>query len=285
MKERERYFKQVMDTAKKTNTHEQKTANYFFNKKDNSINPYANSIYPFTKRYILPGQENELNLHGYRSDNFLTNHNGKHILFSGCSNTYGFGLNQEEMWSKILYDKINKNIKCSGYFNLSMPGAGIQLIISNLFRYFKEFGNPDYIFLNLPEHTRFMAYVKELKSYTKISFETKDVELEKFFSIINYQYYLMLEQYCKTNNIKLYSTSWIVGHPKDSEDKDFFSSFETFYFINPNKMFEEVVNDEKKYNLEYYYYARDNSHKGPGYNIWTANFVYDIYKKNNEEKF
>lgn len=283
MTENEDFFKQINNTAKTTNTHEKKTAGYFFNKKDTHIDPYKQNIHPFVHRYLPLEQENELNTTGYRSDNFLTNHDGKHILFSGCSNTFGFGLNKEEMWSKILYDKINKDIKCSGYFNLSAPGGGIQIIISNLFKYFKEFGNPDYIFLNLPEHVRFMAYIKELKSYTKITFETKDVELEQFFSIINYQYYLMLEQYCRANNIKLYSTSWIVGNPKN-ETKDFFSSFETFYFVDPKKMLEDVLKDEKKYNLEYYFYARDKAHKGAGYNIWLANFVYDIYKKNNGEK-
>lgn len=278
------FFKQINDVAKNTNTTKQRTVNYSFNKNDNYQNPYANSIYPFIKQYLTPVQKKESNLHGYRSNNFLTKHDGKHVLFSGCSNTFGFGLNQDETWSKILYDKINKDVKCSGYFNLSIPGGGIQLIISNLFRYFKEFGNPDYLFLNLPEHGRFMGYIEDLQSYTKVTFEIKDVELEKFFSIINYQYYLMLEQYCKTNNIKLYSTSWIVGNPINLENKDFFSSFETFYFIDPKEMLKDVVKNEKKHNLEYYFYARDNNHKGAGYHIWLANFVHDIYKNSNEEK-
>lgn len=284
----EDFFKEINKTAKDTNTYEQKTLSYFFNKKDNCINPYEDNVYPFSHKYLPPEQYNELNLHNYRSDNFLTNHDGNHILFSGCSNTFGFGLNKEEMWSKIVYDKINKNIKCSGYFNLSTPGGGIQLIISNLFRYFKEFGHPNYIFLNLPEHERFIGYMAKSNSYTKINFSGKnlDLESEQFFSIINYQYYFMLEQYCKTNNIKLYSSSWIIGDNRANTKKksDFFSSFKTFYYADPLKMLEDVTNDEKKYNLEYYFYARDKSHKGAGYNIWLANFMYDIYKKDNEKK-
>ena len=277
------FFKLIHNTAKETNTHEEKILKYFFNKKDIYLNPHSDNVYPPINKYLLPEQQNEINDYGYRSDNFIKEHNGKHILFSGCSNTFGFGLNQDETWSKMLYDKISKNIKCSGYFNLAFSGGGIQMIISNLFRYFKHFGNPDYIFLNLPEHKRFMGYIPESKSYTKITIKPVDIALEQIFCIINYQYYLMLEQYCSSNNIKLYSTSWIVGNDLTNENPDFFSSFKTFYFVDPKKMFDDVVKDEKKYNLDYYYYARDDDHKGVGYHIWLANFVYDIYKKDNGE--
>lgn len=285
MMSNEEFFKKIHNTAKETNTHEEKILNYFFNKKDIIVNPYNDEMHPSLHKYLLPEQQNEINDYGYRSDNFIKEHNGKHILFSGCSNTFGFGLNQNETWSKILYDIINKDIRCSGYFNLAFPGGGIQMIISNLFRYFKHFGNPNYIFLNLPEHVRFMGYMKESKSYTKITIKPGDVELEQIFSIINYQYYLMLEQYCRANNIKLYSTSWAIGNPLKTENQDFFSSFKTFYFVDPKKMLDDIVKDEKKYNLDYYYYARDKSHKGAGYHIWLANFTYDIYKNDNGENF
>ena len=54
------------------------------------------------------GSEYKINSHGYRCDEFTTNHKGKHVLFSGCSNTYGVGLKKEEVWAYKVYNKINK---------------------------------------------------------------------------------------------------------------------------------------------------------------------------------
>lgn len=284
MIENKDFFKNINDRARETNIGKNKRLEYWLNPSDYSIEPYETNIFKsqdsrfFPKTYL-----NEFNDYGYRSDQFSKSHDGKHILFAGCSQTFGFALMQEEMWSRILYEKINETTKCSGYFNLSVSGSGIQFIISNIFKYFKNFGNPDYIFLNLPDNLRFIGYISETDTYNKITFKTKDIEVQRFFSLINYHYYLMLEEYCNTNKIKLYSVTWNVDEPKYYNTNDLFNNFKTFIHIDSKKMHSDIVNDEHKYDSQYYYYARDNAHDGFGYNIWLANFLYDAYIKDIKE--
>jgi hypothetical protein len=282
MTENEKFFKNINNDAQKTNISKKKYITYRFNPKDYSLNVFDENVFnPKDFNYFPEEYSKEFNNYGYRSDNFVKEHKDFHILFSGCSQTFGFALNLDEMWSKILYDKISKNKKCDGYFNLSVSGTGIQFIISNLFKYFKNFGNPDCIFLNLSDNFRFISFLPEINGYGKITFDTKDSDIQKFLCLINYNYYLMLEQYCKTNKIQLYSVSWDTEAPKHYNTNEFFSNFKTFIPIDSKKMHEDIINDENKYKSNYYYYARDGVHDGAGYNIWLANFLYDKYLKDN----
>ena len=51
--------------------------------------------------------EYNLNEDYFRSDNFKKEHDGLHILFSGCSESEGVGANIEYAWTHILYKKIS----------------------------------------------------------------------------------------------------------------------------------------------------------------------------------
>jgi hypothetical protein len=86
--------------------------------------------------YCHRGSISDVNSLGFRSEEFKKVHKGKHILFSGCSNTYGSGLKLNEIWASRVYKNISEKEECSGFFNLSVPGAGINHICFNLFRYF-----------------------------------------------------------------------------------------------------------------------------------------------------
>ena len=101
----------------------------------------------------------------FRSDDFTNVHDGQHILFSGCSETEGAGANIEHAWSKILYDKISQKTKCSGFFNLARSGWGYSRIISNCLTYFKKYGNPDILFILLPNSGRNFRYNMEEGSW------------------------------------------------------------------------------------------------------------------------
>lgn len=48
---------------------------------------------------------------GFRSDEFIKNHNGKHILFAGCSETEGTGGNLESNWPYMVYSELCKKKK------------------------------------------------------------------------------------------------------------------------------------------------------------------------------
>ena len=209
--------------------------------------------------------ENDLNNFGFRSDNFKKDHNGTHVLFNGCSNTFGVGLNKNEMWSTIVNDKIINN---SGYFNLSIPGTSILNQIVNFFKYFNNYGNPDIIFFNMPDLIRFYSIKNDV--YCDANYNDESLPILK---LLAYQYYVMLEQYCISHNIKLYSFSW------HEETESFMSLFfnSTFYNINNKNIAEKLEKYKNKDNEKYLITARDNTHFGIGFNLYWADFIYDKY--------
>lgn len=211
--------------------------------------------------------EDELNDFNFRSDNFKDIHKNLHILFTGCSNTWGFALYKEEMWSKILYDKIKNLNNVSGYFNLSVPGTSILSQIVNLFKYFNKYGNPDVIFFNMPDPLRFYSYENRL---IDSNYSEKSLPVLK---LLIYQNYLMLEQYCKSNNIKLFSFSW------HENTEDFMSKLfkKTYYSIDKKIITNYLYEYSNKTNNIYAIKARDGIHFGTGYNLYWANFMYEKY--------
>jgi hypothetical protein len=192
------------------------------------------------------GSEYKVNSYAFRCDEFTTNHKGKHVLFSGCSNTYGIGLKKEEVWAYKVYKKINETEGSSGYFNVGVGGNNIINSILNIFKYCKKFGNPDVIFINLTNELRFFNYDETKKQYRVTNYK---IFHDKYHiaKLINYNFYFMLEQYCKSNNIKLFSFSWnlydekILNKQKNNHayttlecTNDSFKNynFETFYHID-----------------------------------------------------
>lgn len=242
------------------------------------INVFSDNLF-FVKSKIPKIWENELNSFGYRSDEFIKKHNNKHFLFSGCSNTYGVGLSKDEMWSYRLYNKINEKEQSSGYFNLASGGTGIQYLVINLFNYFKKFGNPNVIFLNLPDQQRFIDYVNKEKQYKNIYYKTNNIESSYF---LNHYYYLILEHYCIVNNIKLYSISWSFDQDIGTNTLFKKSNFKTFYTIDYQEMINYISSEKEKYSYKYYDIARDKMHQGVGYNIYWSNFLYEKYLKDND---
>ena len=225
----------------------------------------------------------EINSNGYRCDDFVKDHNEKHIVFTGCSVTWGTGLEINETWSKKIYDLINKKNPCSGYFNLAIPGSSIVNQIFDLFKYFNEYGNPDCVFINMPDIFRFYSYVRDTNIINDSLYDTKSRELLK---LLAFQYYFMLHKYCETNNIKLFATSWygpegffkVEEEEKDKKFTDQFKIFNTFYEVDLDKLLGSVFDYKiKNPDDEYVEFARDNEHFGIGYHQYWANFLYNKY--------
>jgi hypothetical protein len=91
----------------------------------------------------------------FRSDDFKVDHDGVHILFSGCSNTEGIGAKKEDIWSYSLNSKFKNS---DGFFNLAKSGWGWEKIIFNFMTYIKKYGKPDYYFILLPNIGRFFDW-------------------------------------------------------------------------------------------------------------------------------
>jgi hypothetical protein len=220
-------------------------------------------------------KKEEFNSLGFRSDEFIKNHDGEHILFSGCSVTYGVGLEEEKIWSKILYEKINKEKKLSGYFNLSIPGTSFFDQTFNIFKYFKEYGNPKHLFINIPEAMRF--YLNDNEVIYNALFDESEYKL---LSILGYQYYLMLDSYCKTNKINLYCFSNANEEYKLSFDLTLSENFDTYYAnIQKDKWDATFEYHENNPEDEYWMKAKDNKHHGTGAHFYWANWMYKKYKE------
>jgi hypothetical protein len=255
------------------------TRNFSFNLKNDEIffekiprskvSEYSNWPEKFKKENECVPLE-EINFLGFRSDNFIKTHKGLHILFTGCSETWGYSLLKKEMWSNILYKKIHNKEECSGYFNLSIAGTSILGQVTNMFKYFSEYGNPDIIFFNMPDLTRFYSYEDRL-----IDSEYNDESIP-VLGLLVYQYYLMLEQYCNSNNIKLYSFSW----SKNTENQLSDNFKKTFYKINEDNLLSFVYEHKKENKSQYAIYARDGLHFGTGFNEYWANFMHKKYLNN-----
>lgn len=240
-----------------------------------------------TQKEKEDGSEYKINSYGFRSDEFIDNHIGKHILFSGCSHTYGTGLKKEEVWAYNVYNKIKNIHDCSGYFNLGQGGSSISNCIINIFKYCKKFKNPDIIFINLPQHSRFFDFDKTTFQY-RMTNHTKFNDMCYIAKLINYNYYLMLEQYCESNGIKLFSFScdtYIKNTLNKNTDNtleitnNLFKkyNFKTFYAINENDMLNDLFLLKQKNNNIFFDIARDNQHRGTGQHLYWANFIYNKY--------
>jgi hypothetical protein len=162
-----------------------KLNDFLVDKKGDGIDKYYdNSDYPVT-----------INKEGFRCDEFLKKHSKKHVLFSGCSHTFGYGSKYEEVWSHTLYNKLLSKEPLSGYFNLGVEGASVIEIITNIYRYIRKYAKPDVIFLLLPDIERDHIYLKNPQI------------LATPFII---EFYKQFEDYCISNNIKLISTTWVI---------------------------------------------------------------------------
>lgn len=92
----------------------------------------------------------KINSYGFRSEEFSSEHDGKHVLFAGCSVTFGDSMFIENSWAKLLYNKLSETNNLSGYYNIGMPSASIQDVASLLGTYVESIAIPDVVFINLP---------------------------------------------------------------------------------------------------------------------------------------
>ena len=189
------------------------------------------------------GSNYRVNSYNFRCDEFTKTHKNKHVLFSGCSNTYGIGLKKEEVWAYKVYNKINETKSCSGYFNIGLKGNNAINSILNVFKYCKKFGNPDIIFINFPSHSRFFNFNAKDLQYMITDYNNFD---QSYYinKLTIYNYYFILEQYCQTNNIKLFSFTW------DTQDAHYLKK-------NKSQMFESTNNIFKSYNFKTFYYINE----------------------------
>jgi hypothetical protein len=211
----------------------------FFNEIDNTIRTPEEKFVNFGENPNLKSIKKdesityEYNSLGFRSDEFIKDHDGKHILFSGCSQTEGVGGNLDSCWSYITYSELSKENKLSGFFNLARYGWGYDIIISNIMTYINIYGKPDQIFILFPnigrsymwkegndENFEIFYYQGSVPNSSKeldnrSSWKKRiTVEEQRSHFIVFTMLIKLFEEYCITNNIDLKWSTW------DREDAD-----------------------------------------------------------------
>ena len=223
-----------------------------------------------------------LNNYGYRSEDFnLLDQSKNNILFSGCSSTFGIGLPEKYTWTKQLYNDLP--IPNKGPFqSLGSPGASAERIISNIFKYCKNFGNPKYIFISFQDYTREMKYVESKSQFTNhinVNYETLSLDVEEGYDvylIFKFQLlYRTLEAYCNSNSIVLRATSWDTP-TANILSKIFPESFMDLY-IDLNKYIENFNIDavDSTYK-DFLSVGRDGHHPG----IIQQRMIADMFAEN-----
>lgn len=225
------------------------------------------------------------NNESFRSDDFITNHNGKHILFAGCSEGEGVGGNIGDAWTYILYKMISKEEKCSGFFNLSRAGWGWSKIILNCLIYFKKYGYPDTLFILLPNHQRGHYHNSEQNKlvYAQKSFRFKRTThqeyLEEFVFFLNH--WKTFTELCKLKNIKLIFSTY------DQFDSINLNNgpFENYFEIREGEKIIEFMKTYYNTNIkEKHDIRKRDGHAGRIIHLYWANCFYDQYKKIQEKK-
>lgn len=113
--------------------------------------------------------EYRYNKNWFRCDEFRKEHGrftGKHIVFTGCSNTEGVGGNIEDTWSHMLYTELNKRNTLSGYYNLGKGGNGWQQTFTNFIKYVNSYGAPEMLVMLMPNVLRNYVWSDELNRWT-----------------------------------------------------------------------------------------------------------------------
>ena len=218
--------------------------NYFLNNNISTahydIQPYDYFNLTFGEKRHIDAEDKtfiySMNNYGHRSEDFTSKHNGLHVLFSGCSITFGESLPYKTNWSGKLYNKIKQKNKLSGYYNLSYLGGSIELIVFNIFKYFKNFGNPDMLFLLIPDSGRKILWNSNNNKYENYANPEESNDNKKINLLRGYYNLTMLETYCEKNKIKFLWACW-----DEKDNKNFYDNinFNNYISLN-NKKFKQL---------------------------------------------
>jgi hypothetical protein len=231
------------------------------------------------------------NSDSYRSDKFTSNHDGKHVLFMGCSETEGLGSEYDTVWSKIVYDELSKHNKMSGYFNMGKAGFGWQKIISNFIQYKNRYGKPEYLFVLMPNIGRRFFWNPNEEKWDYIQSDNEvgqknNNDPNKLLTVKAHREYFInfcigvkfFEEYCKEAGIKLYWTTW-----NDLENDNFAlaNCFQNLFLVNEKNEFENFIEKNRpglklnKYDLN----RRDGHHGVLYHQYWAEKFLEKIGKE------
>lgn len=276
----------------------------YFNKNSNNLIEISDKTYtkiPIENILEKYSKDNSViykyNNDFFRSDNFISQHNEKHILFAGCSETEGVGGNIEDSWPYILYEKIKSSTGCSGFFNLGRSGYGWQKIINNCLIYFKRYGAPDFLFILLPNSGRgyywseMQNMIRYWQRYPSCNYEPNNLDdkldlnikqskaeyLKSFIDfIVAWNSFIFI---CDQLNIKLFFSTWADEDAINIENNNIFKNYvpglsNKDAFMKYLKSF--LIYNPEKQNMKYLIEKRDGHQGYAKHSFWAEKF-YDFY--------
>jgi hypothetical protein len=93
------------------------------------------------------------NDNGHRCKNIEELNFDNYVLFIGCSQTEGVGLELETTYPYL----VAKELNCD-YYNLALGATGVDVLEYNLLTWFYKFEKkPRYVFIQWPDHSRFVS--------------------------------------------------------------------------------------------------------------------------------
>ena len=216
---------------------------------------------------------------GLRSDEFTKEHHGMHIVFAGCSITFGDGLPEEFIWPKLVFNKIKEEHQVSGYYNLGFNGANHFQIFTQIWSYIEHFGNPDVLFINFPDIRRLI-----------------DAGVESRAVYIIATMYNSLHLYCKSVGIKLISFTWdteinegpeqfiidqMIFQPELDPRSFFAESFHKYHVVRDRQrfMFRYHQENEDSIYKDFFIRAFDIVHPGISEHAFYADFAFKKFKE------
>jgi hypothetical protein len=201
--------------------------------------------FPRSKMLVDAGTHYKNNSFGFRGEDWV---GVSDILALGCSNTYGVGVPIDGTWPSILSKMSNSSVR-----SMSFPGASIHQLVSMAFKYFEMFGNPKTILCLFPDpyrikipsnpnlaisETKFSGLMhplflqskndmNERPKYSRRPHKYEDILPQEVALFMSTQHIHMLEQYCRSNNIKLIWSTWLDNFSKtiNSIEENIFNSF------------------------------------------------------------
>jgi hypothetical protein len=244
-------------------------------------------------RIIDEQTEYSTNSMGFRSKEFSKEDK---VLAVGCSHTHGMGLRKDLVWTEQLANKLG----IDEMPNVAVPGGSIMHAVDNCFKYFYEFGNPEYLLFFAPDlyrfritqNVKFNIAAKHFANLEQISFmdnawvnpnpySTRDkvvkapyispdiIPIEYIFWL-NMQFLKMLIIYCRTNNIKLLWTTWHMPFAEicKSFKSDNHDLYKEFFYMDFNQFSKDTADkidchhDIKASGPEYFNHGLDTKMAG-----------------------
>lgn len=231
-----------------------------------------------------------LNDYGLRSEEFTESHNGKHVLFAGCSNTFGMGVPLNSIWPKLVYEKLSSTEQLSGFFNIGISGASILEIYNQTIAYIKKFGVPDVLFVNLPDHGREIGRFGRRMRPHDVKAEDFDIT---FLKEVNAGYYQLFVSALKNFGTEVYFISW--DHAMTSKENVWKNDDPRFLMNNlsvsnvddaSSHIFEYYKANENSPYKKFFTTSLDEDHPGLGMHSYWADMAYNKYiNKNTEDPF